>query len=220
MMNEELAALEQLTSDQQILNPAHIVSGYPVLIVPGLNNSDANHWQTLWQQRIPNAERIEVINWHEAELDKWRNAIKKSLANLDRPAILIAHSFGALAAASIVADYPELIAGLFLVAPADPDKFEIADRLPERPLSVPVHLLVSNNDPWMKDSKAAYWSLLWGANFLRLKNLGHINSESDIGLWPQGLHQLKILVRRLNVKKQGSKWKSRDACAQIERQVA
>ena len=219
-MNKELIALKQLSDDQQILNPAHIVAGYPVLIVPGLNNSDANHWQTLWHQRIPNAERIEVVDWHEAELDKWRSAIKTSLANFDRPAILVAHSFGALAAASITADYPESIAGLFLVAPADPDKFEIADRLPERPLSVPTHLLASSNDPWMKDSKAAYWSLLWGANFLRVKNLGHINSESDIGLWPQGLHQLKILVNRLNAKKQSSKRKSRDACAQVERQVA
>ena len=186
--------------DEALVNPAQVVGEHPVLIVPGLNNSDDNHWQTLWQNRLPSAQRIAVKNWHEADLDKWRNAIKKSLAGVDRPSVLIAHSFGALAAASIAAEYPELIAAVLLVAPADPDKFQIADRLPDRPLSVPVHLIASSNDPWMKDSKAAYWALLWGANFLRIKELGHINSHSDIGVWPQGLKQLELLVRRIKPK--------------------
>jgi uncharacterized protein len=186
--------------DEALVNPAQVVGEHPVLIVPGLNNSDENHWQTLWQNRLPKAQRIAVKNWHEADLDKWRNAIKKSLASINRPSILIAHSFGALAAASIAAEYPELIAAVLLVAPADPDKFQIADRLPERPLAVPVHLIASSNDPWMKDSKAAYWALLWGANFLRVKELGHINSHSNIGVWPQGLKQLELLVRRIKPK--------------------
>ncbi len=186
--------------DEALVNPAQVVGEHPVLIVPGLNNSDDNHWQTLWQNRLPSAQRIAVKNWHEADLDKWRNAIKKSLAGVDRPSVLIAHSFGALAAASIAAEYPELIAAVLLVAPADPDKFQIANRLPDRPLSVPVHLIASSNDPWMKDSKAAYWALLWGANFLRIKELGHINSHSDIGVWPQGLKQLELLVRRIKPK--------------------
>lgn len=183
--------------DEVLVNPAQVVGDYPVLIVPGLNNSDANHWQTLWQQRLPNAQRIAVKNWHEADLDKWRKAIKKSIASFDRPGLVIAHSFGALAVASIAAEHREQIAGILLVAPADPDKFQIAERLPERPLALPVHLIASSNDPWMKDSKAAYWSLLWGANFLRLKDLGHINSNSNIGVWPDGLKQLKILVDRI-----------------------
>lgn len=189
------------TKSDSSLNPERIADNHRVLIVPGLNDSDANHWQTLWQQRIANSERIEVEDWHEADLDKWRTAIKKSLSSLDRPAILIAHSFGALAAASIAADYPELIAGLFLVAPADPEKFKIADRLPARRLSVPVHLIASDNDPWMNISEAEHWALTWGANFLRLKNKGHINSKSAVGVWQEGLHQLNALVRRITHEK-------------------
>lgn len=176
---------------------ATITAGHPVLIVPGLNNSDENHWQTLWQKKFAWAERIDVKNWHQPDLNKWRAAITKSLNKINAPAILIAHSFGALAAASIAADFPEKIAAVLLVAPADPDKFQIAQQLPEKPLGVTVHLIASSNDPWMKDSKAAYWALLWGANFLRVKNLGHINSDSEIGIWPEGLQQLELLVKRI-----------------------
>ena len=183
-------------SPAQFSNPAALTAGHPVLIVPGLNNSDANHWQTLWQQKLVNTRRITVKDWHRADLDKWRAAIKKSLDKIGAPTILVAHSFGALAAASIAADFPGQVAAVLLVAPADPDKFHIAHRLPDRPLGVPVHVIASSNDPWMKDSKAAYWALLWGANFLRLKNLGHINSDSAIGIWPEGLQQLQLLTYR------------------------
>lgn len=51
----------------------------------------------------------------------------------------------------------------------------------------------------MTDSKAAYWALAWGANFLRLKNAGHINSHSNLGIWPQGLAQLRTLTHTIRL---------------------
>lgn len=191
---DNFTQLDHVTS---LHHSATITAGYPVLIIPGLNNSDDNHWQTLWEKRFARAQRIEVKDWHQPDLDKWRAAIIKSLNEVNVPVILIGHSFGALASASIAAEFPEKIAAVLLVAPADPDKFHIAHRLPNKPLGVPVHLIASSNDPWMKDSKAAYWALLWGANFLRIKNLGHINSDSAIGIWPEGLQQLALLVKRI-----------------------
>lgn len=179
-----------------------LTAGIPAVIVPGLNNSDSNHWQSLWQNQLPESRRIFVHNWAEADLDKWRAGILKSLRGLPGPALLIGHSFGALASASLAKEHPDLIAGVFLVAPADPDKFGVASRLPQSPLNLPVSLIASDNDPWMKDSKAAFWSLLWGADFLRLKGAGHINSQSDIGYWPEGIAQLEKLVRRIKQNKQ------------------
>jgi predicted alpha/beta hydrolase family esterase len=193
------AALNTYNWEEEHLHSARpeAVTQHPALIVPGLNNSDANHWQTLWGQQFIYARRITLKDWHIADLDKWRAGIRQSLINASEPVVLIAHSFGALAAASIAADFPEKIAGLFLVAPADPEKFGIAGRLPQQPLRIPGVLIASSNDPWMKDSKAAYLALLWGANFLRVKNLGHINSHSDIGIWPEGLLQYQKLVERI-----------------------
>lgn len=167
----------------------------PILIVPGLRNSDERHWQSLWQTRLPNSKRIQIDNWDIADLDKWKAGIRAELDKLDKPAVVIAHSFGTLASASIAAEFPDKIAALFLVAPADPDKFRIAQRLPKTPLRVPAKIIASSNDPWLTDSKAAYWALQWGTDFLRLKNVGHINSESNLGLWPEGIQLLQQLLR-------------------------
>lgn len=183
-------AQQTTANDQRLLS-------FPALIVPGLNDSDVNHWQSLWQRLLTDRGRIELCDWHVADLDKWRRGIELSLADINAPVILIAHSFGALAAASVAEDMPDKIAGLFLVAPADPDKFDIAHRLPENPLSIPSVLIISNNDPWMTDRKAARWALRWGSDFLTIKNLGHINSQSGIGHWPEGLTHYGRLVERV-----------------------
>lgn len=177
-----------------------LLKDQPILIVPGLRNSDEHHWQSLWQTRLPNSKRIQVDDWDTPDLDKWKAGIRAELNKLDKPAVIIAHSFGTLASASIAAEFPDQIAALFLVAPADPDKFRIAQRLPKTPLRVPAKLIASSNDPWLTDSKAAYWALQWGTDFLRLKNVGHINSESNLGLWPEGIQLLQQLLR--NAKKQ------------------
>lgn len=168
----------------------------PVVIVPGLRNSDEHHWQTLWQAQLPHSKRIFLDNWDQPDLEKWKAGIRAELNKLDRPAVIIAHSFGTLASASIAAEFPEKIAALFLVAPADPDKFSIAAKLPQDPLPVPAKIIASSNDPWLTESKAAYWALHWGTDFLRFKNVGHINSDSKLGLWPQGINELTSLLRK------------------------
>lgn len=167
----------------------------PVLIVPGLRNSDEQHWQSLWQNQLPHSKRIHVDDWSTPDLDKWKAGIRAELANADKPVVIIAHSFGTLASASIAAEFPEKIAALFLVAPADPDKFQIAKHLPQHLLPVPAKIIASSNDPWLSESKAAYWALQWGTDFLRLKDVGHINSQSNLGLWPQGIQLLQQLIR-------------------------
>lgn len=173
--------------------------GHRVLIVPGLRDSDDQHWQSLWHKNIPNSSRIELDNWAIPDLEKWRKAIKKSLADINEPVVLIGHSFGALASASIAAEFPQKIIAVLLVAPADPDKFGIRSKLPQRPLQVPAKIIASNDDPWIRDSKAAFLALLWGADFLRIKQLGHINSNSNIGFWPEGINELRQLVRKASL---------------------
>jgi uncharacterized protein len=172
------------------------VENLPVVIVPGLRNSDEHHWQSLWQPRLPGSQRIHVDDWDTPNLAAWRKGIIDVLENLQTPAVLIAHSFGTLASASVAAEFPDKIAAIFLVAPADPDKFGIADQLPQDFLPVNAKVIASSNDPWMTENKAAYWSLLWGADYVRIKNVGHINSLSNLGIWNDGIHLLHQLVRK------------------------
>jgi len=56
----------------------------------------------------------------------------------------------------------------------------------------------------MTETKAAYWSLLWGADYLRIKNVGHINSQSNLGIWPEGINLLHQLVRKAKQQKSSS----------------
>ncbi len=172
------------------------VENLPVLIVPGLRNSDDRHWQSLWQARLPQSKRIHVDDWSTPNLSAWQAGIRAALAELKQPAVLIAHSFGALASAAIAAEFPDKVAAVFLVAPADPDKFGIAQQLPQDFLPVPATVIASSDDPWMTEHKAAYWALLWGTDYLRIKQVGHINSDSNLGLWPEGVRQLRQLVRK------------------------
>ncbi|WP_331346278.1 alpha/beta hydrolase [Cellvibrio sp. UBA7661] len=174
----------------------HQLEKFSVIIVPGLRNSDEHHWQSLWQAQVPHSKRIQLDNWETPDLDKWKAAIRTEVNNSDKPAIIIAHSFGTLASASIAAENPAQIAALFLVAPADPDKFQLAQHLPQQPLNVPGKIIASSNDPWLSESKAAYWALVWGTDFLRLKNVGHINSESHLGVWQEGADELQSLLRK------------------------
>lgn len=172
------------------------VENLPVLIVPGLRNSDDRHWQSLWQARLPQSKRIQVEDWSTPNLAAWQAGIRAALAQLEQSAVLIAHSFGALASAAIAAEFPDKVAAVFLVAPADPDKFGIAQQLPQDFLPVPATMIASSDDPWMTEHKAAYWALLWGTDYLRIKQVGHINSDSNLGLWPEGVRQLHQLVRK------------------------
>jgi uncharacterized protein len=56
------------------------VENFPVLIVPGLRNSDKYHWQSLWQSRLPNSKRIHVDKWDVPDLDAWRAELRTALA--------------------------------------------------------------------------------------------------------------------------------------------
>lgn len=178
---------------------AELLADTPVVIVPGLRNSDERHWQSRWQAEITHSQRVQLDAWDRPDLAKWKAGINRELDTLDQPAVLIAHSFGTLASASIALERPEAIAALFLVAPADPDKFGIAAQLPQDALAPATKIIASSNDPWLTDTKAAFWAQQWGADFLRLEGVGHINSDSNLGIWPQGIAELAGLLRQTRI---------------------
>ena len=96
-----------------------------------------------------------------------------------------------------VARDPAGVAGLLLVAPADPDKFNVADQLPGQALPVPSIMIGSTNDPWMAASRAASWGERWHSQFINGGPLGHINAESGLGDWPEGLEILYFLIDKV-----------------------
>ncbi len=42
-----------------------------IIIVPGWRNSGAEHWQSLWAQALPHAERVEQDDWLTPKREDW-----------------------------------------------------------------------------------------------------------------------------------------------------
>ncbi|WP_284603390.1 RBBP9/YdeN family alpha/beta hydrolase [Dickeya dadantii] len=169
-----------------------------MVLVPGLRDSDDEHWQSHWERRFPFWRRIRQKEWYQADLDRWVLAIRRELATCDRPVVLIGHSFGALAACHVVQQGMEGIAGVMLVAPAEPMRFEIEDRIQAEPLALPSLAFASHNDPLMTFSRAEYWARAWGSDLVDVGEAGHINAESGFGKWEYGLQRLAAFAGQLS----------------------
>ena len=167
----------------------------PVLVQPGLHGSGDAHWQTLWERRHPGWQRIEQQDWSVADLDVWADRLQLAIRGSSAPVLIVAHSFGCLVTAHLGEIFPACIAAALLVAPANPEIFGIADRMPQEPLGFPAHVVASRNDPWMPLHLAHDWALRWNAEFIDIGEAGHINAESGFGEWPRGLQLLRQLAR-------------------------
>lgn len=167
------------------------------VLVPGFKNSGPEHWQSVWERHGPHFARIAQSRWDNPDVDLWVDATRRLLAARGKPAILIGHSLGALAAICLAGEAHPLVAGLMLVATARPSRFEAVDRVPHRALGVPSVMVASQNDPLMRFSRAEYWSRLWGAELIDIGEAGHINAESGYGSWGQGLEILVRLADRI-----------------------
>lgn len=173
-------------------------SRYEFVLVPGLYDSDAEHWQTHWQQRMPFWKRVNLRKWDDPYIERWTSAISNLLLQCERPAVLVGHSFGALASCCVARDLPEKVAGLMLVAPAEPFRFGVEDMVPEFDLEVPGVVVASYDDPLMTFRRAEHWAQLWGSELIDLGEAGHINSEAGFGSWFYGLEILRDLSSRVD----------------------
>lgn len=54
----------------------HDLSGDPlILTIPGLGNSGPGHWQTLWEEAIPDCHRVDLGLWDDPHRNTWVNKI-------------------------------------------------------------------------------------------------------------------------------------------------
>ena len=167
------------------------------VLVPGLHNSGPQHWQTEWQLRHAFWQRMAQQVWDQPDAHRWMGSIRRLLGRDKRPAILVGHSFGALASCCLTVEGGLPIAGLMLVAPAEPARFELEEDVPTGPLGVPAVVAASRDDPLMPFARAIWWSAAWGADLVDLGEAGHVNPQSGFGPWPYGLEVLLGLVRKI-----------------------
>lgn len=180
-----------------------------VMIVPGVGGSGPDHWQSWFESQLPNTHRLTGISWEEPVLAEWGRCLKQQVKMVEGKVWLVAHSFGCLVSAVIAADIPEKVAGLLMVAPADPRRFHPLGRkrcidaelesleplMPAFKLGLPGLLVYSSNDPWMQETQAKAWAGHWGLPTYLMSFAGHINTDSGFGAWPEGLAILTSLMQ-------------------------
>jgi predicted alpha/beta hydrolase family esterase len=170
-----------------------------LMVIPGLHDSGPTHWQSWLQAQHRGAVRVEQDDWHSADLEAWAARIDHTLARVGPgPWIAVAHSFGCLALARHLALQPASgIAAALFVAPAEPDTFGVASRLPQTELSVPSAVVASDTDPWMTAAATRRWARRWGSHWLCLGDAGHINAESGFGPLPFARRWVSAMSQRL-----------------------
>lgn len=175
----------------------------PVLI-PGWGGSGPEHWQTLWQARLPQVRRVEMPDWLTPEPTSWVAALDdvvSEVVSVDRRApFLIAHSLGCVAVARWAGERSRPVAGALLVAPPDlerpdaPPELRSFSPVPRHRLPFPTVVVASTDDPYASLEYSAALAAGWGAALEVLPGAGHINAASGHGAWPEGWQRLHRLA--------------------------
>lgn len=169
--------------------------------IPGINNSGPGHWQTLWETLYPGEFiRVQQNNWEHPVKDDWVLALQRTVASYEEPVVLVAHSLGCVTVAHWAAAFKtDAIAGALLVAPADSEKsarqnIKTFCPIPINRLPFPSILVASTNDPFSDLARSTLLAAGWGSKFVCLENKGHINAQSGLGAWNDGLSLLAGLT--------------------------
>ena len=167
-----------------------------VLIVPGLRDHVAEHWQTLLQQKLPNAVSVAPLEHDKLSCAARVAALDAALAKIDGPVILVAHSAGVMITVHWARQHDRKIHGALLAAPVDletplPEGYPTFDALaengwhpiPRTPLPFPSIVGASRNDPLARFERVDEMTRDWGARLVDLGEVGHMNPASGYGEW-------------------------------------
>lgn len=164
----------------------------PVLLVPGIQNSGPDHWQTHWERQHPGVLRVQQRDWDHPDCSEWAAALEHAVQAQPEPPIVVAHSLGCLVVARWMAGSALPVHAALLVAVPDPQgpafPAEASGFVPLPPSvgTRRVHLLSSNNDPYSTPAYTRQRAAQWQAQHEELGALGHINAASGLGDWPEG----------------------------------
>jgi predicted alpha/beta hydrolase family esterase len=167
-------------------------------LIPGLGNSDQNHWQTHFENSGENFVRINQKSWDEPHCADWIHNIENAIANYQpSKVVLVAHSLGCTAVAQWATRFPRTIKGALLVAPSDIENpvytFPMTGFTPIPLEKLPFKSIVvaSSNDIWVSEERAKFFAEAWGSEFIGIGEAGHINVAGGFGEWPAGIDLLK-----------------------------
>ncbi|WOD20550.1 RBBP9/YdeN family alpha/beta hydrolase [Paraburkholderia kirstenboschensis] len=177
-----------------------------ILMVPGLRDHVAQHWQTLLQDKLPKAASVPPLENDKLSCAARVAALDAALATIDGPVILVAHSAGVMITVHWARRHKRKIHGALLVTPADldtplPAGYPSIDLLarngwlpaPRDPLPFRSIVGASRNDPLARFHRVSAMAQDWRSRLVDLGEVGHLNPTSGFGEWPMA----ERLIREL-----------------------
>ena len=186
-----------------------------ILLLPGWLNSDPAHWQSRWEH-LHGHRRVEQDDWVWPRRGDWMARLDEVLLESEVPAVLVAHSLGCqlVAAWAAHSKHTARVQAALLVAPPDTERSDMPPNLfnwrpierTRLPFSVgpsggasnatraTTRVICSDDDPFCSAQNAARMAAAWGCALTCIGHHGHINAESGLGDWPQGLALLAGLI--------------------------
>jgi predicted alpha/beta hydrolase family esterase len=169
-----------------------------ILIVPGLRDHVARHWQTLLAAKLPRVRSVPAMGRDNLDRAARVAAIERAAQAIKGPMVIVAHSGGCIMVAHWARLSSRAVQGALLATPPDFDKpmpegYPSIDALAEGGwLPVPRERLpfrsivgASRNDPLGRFTRVAAMARDWGSELVDLGKVGHLNPASGYGDWPQ-----------------------------------
>jgi uncharacterized protein len=174
------------------------IEDFTILILPGVGGSGAEHWQTFWEEAFPEFRRVRQDDWDKPVYAQWAARLSDAVQQSTRPVVIVAHSLGTSLTMRWSHDQPALakkVAGAFLVAPTDRDRFA---NVPDSPvqgfgnmilqrLPFPAAVVASRDDDRVSFERAEIFAKAWGSTLIDAGSHGHLGSAARLGVWPFGL---------------------------------
>jgi uncharacterized protein len=178
-----------------------------VLIVPGLRDHVAQHWQTLLVAELPRVVAVPPMGRDNLDCDTRVLAIEHAAQKIEGPLLIVAHSGGVVMVAHWAQQTRRPVLGALLAAPPDferpmpegyPTQADL-DRggwLPVPCKRLPFRSIVaaSRNDPLARFERAEQLARDWGSQLVDLGEVGHLNPAAGFGPWPRA-HDLIAQLR-------------------------
>jgi uncharacterized protein len=169
-----------------------------VLIVPGLRDHVAAHWQTLLADRLPRVRTVPPMGREDLDCAARVEAIEREAQAVDGPLLIVAHSGGIVMLAHWARQTRRPVLGALLAAPPDferpmPEGYPTVEQLdasgwlpvPRERLPFPSIVAASRNDPLADYERVADMARDWGSRLVDLGEVGHLNPASGFGPWPR-----------------------------------
>ncbi len=163
-----------------------------LLILHGWGGSDAPHWQAeLAAEVAKNYGTVSfplLDNCHFPSKNRWVKQVKAILKEF-KPDTVVCHSLANNLWFWLCQEDIETVERLFMVSPPSLTTTEKTIKtffpceVPDDIHAKEVHLIVSDNDPWIDTKEAEEIASKIDASFTIIPNAGHINADSSYGKW-------------------------------------